>query len=60
MKELMLNKGNILDLLDCVNAWIMKYGYENMRPEMKELTANLVSMVEELEEEEKWTINMEI
>ena len=53
MKELMLNKGNILDLLDCVNAWIMKYGYENMRPEMKELTANLVSMIEELEEEEK-------
>lgn len=53
MTELVLNKGNILDLLDCVNAWIMKYGYENMRPEMKELTANLLNMVEELEEEEK-------
>lgn len=53
MKELMLNKGNILDLLDCVNAWIMKYGYDNMRPEMKELTSNLLNMVEELEEEEQ-------
>lgn len=52
MKELMLNKGNILDLLDCVNAWIMKYGYENMRPEMKDLTSNLLIMAEELEEEE--------
>lgn len=53
MKELMLNKGNILDLLDGINAWIMMYGYENMRPEMKELTTNLVSMIEELEEEEE-------
>lgn len=52
MKELMLNKGNILDLLDCVNAWIMEYGYDSMRPEMKELTSNLLNMVEELEEEE--------
>lgn len=52
MKELMLNKENILDLLDCVNAWIMKYGYENMRPEMKDLTSNLLSMAEDLEEEE--------
>lgn len=51
MKELILNKSNILDLLDCVNAWIMTYGYENMRPEMKELTSNLLSMVEDLEEE---------
>lgn len=51
MKELMLNKGNIFDLLDGINAWIMMYGYENMRPEMKELTANLVSIIEELEEE---------
>lgn len=48
----MLNKENILDLLDCVNAWIMKYGYENMRPEMKDLTSNLLSMAEDLEEEE--------
>ena len=54
MKELMLNKGNILDLLDGINAWIMMYGYENMRPEMKELTTNLVSIIEELEEEEEW------
>ena len=53
MIELVLNKENILDLLDGINAWIMMYGYENMRPEMKELTANLLSMVEELEEEEK-------
>lgn len=52
MKELMLNKGNILDLLDCVNAWIMTYGYGNMRPEMKDLTSNLLRMAEELEEEE--------
>ena len=54
MKELMLNKGNIYDLLDGINAWIMMYGYENMRPEMKELTANLVSIIEELDEEEEW------
>lgn len=49
MNELMLNKGNILDLLDGINAWIMMYGYENMRPEMKELTANLLNIIEELE-----------
>lgn len=53
MKELMLNKGNIYDLLDGINAWIMMYGYENMRPEMKELTANLLNIIEELEEEEE-------
>ncbi|OTO29297.1 hypothetical protein A5816_001582 [Enterococcus sp. 3G1_DIV0629] len=49
MKELILNKENILDLLDCVNAWIMLYGYENMRPEMKELTSKLLEMTEDLD-----------
>ena len=53
MKELMLNKGNIFDLLDGINTWIMMYGYENMRPEMKELPANLLNIIEELEEEEE-------
>ena len=52
MKEITLNKGNVLDLLDCVNAWIMIYGYENMRPEMKELTSNLLNISNELEQEE--------
>lgn len=53
MKELMLNKGNIYDLLDGINAWSMMYGYENMRPEMKELTTKLLNILEELEEEEE-------
>lgn len=51
MNKLVLNKGNVLDLLDCINAWISKYGYENMRPEMKELTNNLLNLLEDLEEE---------
>ncbi len=53
MKELALDKGNVLDLLDCVNAWIMEYGYENMGPKMKELTSNLLNIIDELEKEEK-------
>lgn len=52
MKNLQLDKGNVLDLLDCINAWIMQYGYENMRHEMKELTNNLLNISDELEKEE--------
>lgn len=40
------HKENILDLLDCVNAWILLYGYENMRPEMKELASKLSEAIE--------------
>lgn len=62
-KKLTLDKGQVLDLLDCVNAWVIQYGYENMRTEMKELASNLLNINSELEDEEEQlytvTINLD-
>lgn len=59
-KKLTLNKRNVLDLLDCVNAWVMRYGYDNMSHEMQELASNLLTINSELEygKEQLYTVTI--
>ena len=54
-----------LVVLSTINAWISKYGSDNMPDEMKELTDKCLTFDKQIldeygVEEEKWNINMEI
>ncbi len=61
-KKLTLNKRNVLDLLDCVNAWVIRYGYDNMSHEMQELASNLLTINSELEygKEQLYTVTINL
>ena len=53
------------EVLSAINAWVSKYGSDNMSDEMKELTDKCLAFDKEIldefgVEEIKWNTNMEI